>query len=134
VNITEPEQVEEPKKNTASKEKEINAPIGDVRKALTDANELARWFPLEARVTPRIGGKIFVSWGPAYEGEAEILAGEPEKKFAWRDSMGLVEWTLTLKLRNVARLVSPGKLVSEEYFIRNYGPETLFMSVDAKKR
>jgi activator of Hsp90 ATPase-like protein len=60
---------------------------------LTDASEVARWFPLEARVTPGLGGKVFVSWGPA-EGEAEIVAWEPSKKFSWKDPMGLVEWTL----------------------------------------
>lgn len=40
----------------------------------------------------------------------------------------------TLKLRNVTRLVSPGKLVSEEYFTKNDATETLFVTVDAKKR
>lgn len=45
-------------------------------------------------LTPGLGGKIFVSWGPACEGEAEILACEPGIKFAWKDPMELVEWTL----------------------------------------
>jgi hypothetical protein len=40
----------------------------------------------------------------------------------------------TVKLRNVTRLVSPGKLVSEEYFTAKDGPEALFVSVEAKKR
>jgi hypothetical protein len=40
----------------------------------------------------------------------------------------------TMKLRNVARLVGPGKLVSEEYFTAKDGPETLFVTVEAKKR
>ena len=35
---------------------ELNAPIEAVWKALTDGQELARWFPLEARVTPGKGG------------------------------------------------------------------------------
>jgi uncharacterized protein YndB with AHSA1/START domain len=93
--MSEPKPAAEPKKERRiEREIEINAPIEDVWKALTDSNELARWFPLEARVMPGLGGKIFVSWGPACEGEAEILAWEPGKKFAWKDPMGLVEWTL----------------------------------------
>src|SRR5271167_2300101 len=77
---------------THTQEAETNAPIGEVWKALADGNALARWFPLEARVTPGLGGKIFVSWGPAYEGEAEILGWEPGKslpgKTRWDSSNG----------------------------------------------
>lgn len=55
--MTEAKQAEETKKERRiEKEIEINAPLEDVWKALTDANELARWFPLEARVTPGPGG------------------------------------------------------------------------------
>jgi uncharacterized protein YndB with AHSA1/START domain len=50
--MTEPKQAEEPKKERrVEREVEINAPIGEVSKALTDAKGLARWFPREARVT-----------------------------------------------------------------------------------
>jgi hypothetical protein len=38
-----------------------------------------------------------------------------------------------LKLRNVTRLIGPGKLVSEEYFTAKDAPESLFVTVDAKK-
>jgi uncharacterized protein YndB with AHSA1/START domain len=58
--MTEPKPAEEAKKERrVEREIEINAVVEDVWKALTDANELARWFPLEARVTPGVGGKIF---------------------------------------------------------------------------
>jgi hypothetical protein len=40
----------------------------------------------------------------------------------------------TLKVRNVTRLISPGKLVSEQYFTAKDAPEALFVSVEAKKR
>lgn len=39
-----------------------------------------------------------------------------------------------LKLRNVTRIVSPGNLVSEEYFTSKDAPEALLVTVDAKKR
>jgi uncharacterized protein YndB with AHSA1/START domain len=41
---------------------EIKAPVEAVWKALTDAEELTRWFPQRASVTPGIGGKILLSW------------------------------------------------------------------------
>lgn len=40
---------------------------------------------------------------------------------------------VTLKLRNVTRVLNPGKLVSEEYFTAKDGPEALFVTVEAKK-
>jgi hypothetical protein len=45
-----------------------------------------------------------------------------------------VELGATVKLRNVTRLVSPGQLVSEEYFTTKDAPEVLLVSVEAKKR
>jgi uncharacterized protein YndB with AHSA1/START domain len=115
--MTEPKQGEEPKKERRlEREIEVNASIADVWKALTDANELARWFPLEARVTPGLGGKFFVSWGPDCEGEAEILAWEPEKKFAWKDPMGLVEWTLESRGgKTIVRLLQSGFLGNADW-------------------
>ncbi len=41
---------------------EIKAPVEAVWKALTDAEELTRWFPQQASVTPGVGGKILLSW------------------------------------------------------------------------
>jgi hypothetical protein len=40
----------------------------------------------------------------------------------------------TLKLRNVTRVVSPGKLVSEEYLATKDARESLLVTVEAKKR
>jgi len=115
--MTEPKQAEEPRKERRiEREIEIKAPLEDVWKALTDANELARWFSLEARVTPGLGGKIFVSWGPACEGEAEIVAWEPAKKFAWKDPMGLVEWTLESRVgKTIVHLLQSGFLGNADW-------------------
>ncbi|MGH9804259.1 MAG: SRPBCC family protein, partial [Candidatus Acidiferrales bacterium] len=59
---------------------EIDAPLDAVWKALTDGEELARWFPLAARVTPGPGGSIWMSWGSPWEGEAKIEIWEPERR------------------------------------------------------
>ena len=83
--MTEPKQSEEKKsEQRLEKEAVIDAPIENVWRALAEPTELTRWFPLEARVTPGPAGKIFVSWGPDCEGEAEIVTWEPEEKFAWK--------------------------------------------------
>ena len=91
------------------KEIEIAASVDDVWKALTDDHELSQWFSLEARVTGGVGGKIFLSWGPDCEGEAEIVAWEPGKKFAWQEPMALIEWTLESRGgKTLLRLVQSG--------------------------
>jgi uncharacterized protein YndB with AHSA1/START domain len=59
---------------------EIDAPSGEVWKALTDAKELVRWFPLEAEIEPRPGGRYWMSWGGEYEGESRIEIFEPERQ------------------------------------------------------
>jgi uncharacterized protein YndB with AHSA1/START domain len=65
------------------KEIEIAAPVEAVWKALTDAAELVRWFPLEARVETRVGGKFFISWGPQCEGEGQVHVCEVQRRFGW---------------------------------------------------
>jgi uncharacterized protein YndB with AHSA1/START domain len=54
---------------------QINVPVEAVWKALTDAQELMRWFPLDAKVEPGKGGSIWISWGPPYEGGCKIEIG-----------------------------------------------------------
>lgn len=68
---------------------ELQASREAVWKALTDAAELVRWFPLEARVEPGEGGSIFMSWGNAHAAESRIIAWEPMKRlvisWGWGD-------------------------------------------------
>ena len=53
---------------------EIEAPREAVWKALTEASELVRWFPLEAEVEPRVGGRYWISWRNEWQGEARCEA------------------------------------------------------------
>lgn len=55
----------------------IHAPAERVWQALTDARELERWFPLDARVQPGEGGSIWMSWRNEFAGEMEILVWDP---------------------------------------------------------
>lgn len=42
---------------------ELDGDVAAVWKALTDAEELKRWFPLDASVKPGPGGEVQLSWG-----------------------------------------------------------------------
>jgi len=95
---------------------ELNASVDEVWKALTDSKELANWFPLEARVTPGKGGKVFLSWGPDCEGESEILEWEPGKRLSGKDPFSLIEWTLEARGgKTILRLVQTGFLSGEDW-------------------
>ncbi|MFN0136768.1 MAG: SRPBCC family protein [Phycisphaerae bacterium] len=58
---------------------EIAAPVEAVWKALTDADELTRWFPLDARVKPGSGGSIWMSWRNEYQFDTPIEIWEENK-------------------------------------------------------
>ncbi|HEX4933375.1 MAG TPA: SRPBCC domain-containing protein [Gemmatimonadaceae bacterium] len=59
---------------------DIAAPLDHVWRALTDARELTRWFPLEARVEPGEGGSMYWGWGDGWAGESRIVAWEPNRR------------------------------------------------------
>ncbi len=56
---------------------DIDATPDEVWAALTEAEELMRWFPTEARVTPGKGGTMLWSWGHGEDWETRIDAWEP---------------------------------------------------------
>jgi len=56
---------------------DIDAPADAVWCALTDAEELVRWFPMEARVTPGEGGSMAWGWGEGWDWATRIDAWEP---------------------------------------------------------
>lgn len=59
---------------------DIAAPPDNVWRALTEAQELTRWFPLEARVVPGEGGSMYWGWGEGWAGESRITAWEPNRR------------------------------------------------------
>ncbi len=95
------------------KEVFINAPPPVVWKALTDAEELIRWFPVDARVQPGAGGSIWLSWGGGVEGEAPITAWEPNKRFEWTETRGAIKLAVDFRIEaksggTIVRLVNSG--------------------------
>ncbi|MCG8608542.1 SRPBCC domain-containing protein [bacterium] len=67
--------------NTRHVEKtvEIDVPVSDVWKALTDAEELKCWFPIDAEVEPGMGGKIRIAWRDEFEWVFHIETWDDEK-------------------------------------------------------
>ena len=59
---------------------DVAAPADAVWRALTEAEELTRWFPLEARVVPGEGGSMYWGWGDGWAGESKIAAWEPNRR------------------------------------------------------
>jgi uncharacterized protein YndB with AHSA1/START domain len=59
---------------------EIDAPIEAVWKAISEGEELTRWFVDKATVTPGVGGTISISWGGEEMSSGTIEAWEPNKK------------------------------------------------------
>ena|ERR1700730_9685455 len=107
--MTETKRVEEAKRERRlDKEIEIAAPVDEVWKALTESKELVKWFPLEARVTPGVAGKIFCPGGRAAKAKRKSSTGEPGRKFAWKENIALVEWTLEARGARTAEKKSGG--------------------------
>lgn len=65
---------------TITRTVEIAAPPEAVWAALTDPDELVRWFPLDARVRPGLHGSIWMSWRGEYEAEMPIRVWEPGRR------------------------------------------------------
>ena len=91
----------------------INAPVNVVWRALTEAEELKRWFPIDARVKPGPEGAIWLSWGDAMEAESPITAWEPNRRLQTTQTRGPVKLALDFHLetkggRTVVRLVHSG--------------------------
>lgn len=55
----------------------VNAAPEEVWEAIATGEGLVRWFPLEARVTPGVGGTLFTSWRNEYQWECPITIWEP---------------------------------------------------------
>ena len=91
---------------------EIDAPIEVVWKAISEGEELAKWFALDARVKPGVGGEVWLSW-PGMEGASPISVWEPGKRLQTREEHGpvlmTVDWHLEAKGgKTILRLVHSG--------------------------
>ncbi|MDQ3169394.1 MAG: SRPBCC domain-containing protein [Acidobacteriota bacterium] len=93
--------------------REIEAPVDEVWRALTEARSLEQWFAVEARVTPPPDRKLWLSWGDGSQGEGQIFHWEPNKHFSWGDEVGGVRMATDYFLEarganTVVRVVTSG--------------------------
>lgn len=59
-----------------------------VWQAITDAQDLVRWFPLDAKITPGAGGKWLVSWDGQWPWDTDIEIWEPNRHLRLVDRSG----------------------------------------------
>ena len=67
-------------KKTQTHEIEIRVPVEDAWRALTDPDELARWFAEEASIEPREGGAYQIGWEEGAVGRRRIAVWEPGRR------------------------------------------------------
>lgn len=65
---------------TVTMELDLEATLEDAWKALTDARELTRWFPLTALVEGRQGGAMVWDWGERFHWASRIDVWEPPRR------------------------------------------------------
>jgi len=63
---------------------ELDAPPGRVWRARAQGAEIAKGYALEARVSPGVGGTIFVSWGEGMGAESPIDVWDPPRRLRHR--------------------------------------------------
>lgn len=87
----------------------IDADAEAVWRALSEGEELKRWFPIDARVTPGVGGAVWLSWGEGADWEAPIRVWEPNRHLGTADP-------------------APSKL-AVDYYIESRGGQTVLRIV-----
>jgi uncharacterized protein YndB with AHSA1/START domain len=90
---------------------EIDAPVEAVWKAIAEGEELAKWFALDAKVTPGVGGEVWLSW-PGMEFGTPITVWEPQKRLQTQSQRG-------------------PQLVSVDYFLEARGGKTILRLVQS---
>jgi len=104
---------------------EIRAPTDAVWRALTDANELAKWFVEKARIEPREGGRYWREWDQGMAGEARIDAFEPERR------LRLSNPPAGSGADTVWQLTDEADLMIEEFILEDHGEMTVLRVVQS---
>jgi uncharacterized protein YndB with AHSA1/START domain len=100
------------KSRSYEKKFEVAAPVEAVWKALTDGEELTRWFCLNARCETGVGGKQTVDWGGGAEGTHVIVIWKPN------------EHLRTEALRQISGKSAPDQPYATDWFLEHKGGVT----------
>ncbi|HBS28968.1 MAG TPA: hypothetical protein DEB06_05860 [Phycisphaerales bacterium] len=88
----------------------VRATPEEVWEAIATAEGLVRWFPLEARVKPGVGGSLFTSWRNEYQWDCPITIWDPPARL--RNLWGSAE-------------TPEAELMGVDWFISREGNETV---------
>ncbi len=86
--------MDEPERRIVA-EVEVDAPPEQVWQALTEGEEIARWFSFAARAEKGEGGRVWVSWGEPWEGEQRIALWDPPHHLRWAEDANPEAWPPT---------------------------------------
>jgi uncharacterized protein YndB with AHSA1/START domain len=90
----------------------IKATPEEVWRAISEGEEIKRWFPLDSRVKPGVGGAIMFSFGEGMEWESPISVWEPNRHLRTGDpgpqEMAVDYYIETRGGETVLRLVHSG--------------------------
>lgn len=59
---------------------EVAAPADALWRAVSEAEELMRWFPQQAQVTPGVGGSIRIAWEGGWQSDSRIEIWDPPRR------------------------------------------------------
>jgi uncharacterized protein YndB with AHSA1/START domain len=102
---------------------EIDAPVGEVWKAITDASALSRWFAPKMTVEPGVGGFLLADWGPGIEWKTTIEVWEPNRHLRLVETRDRV-----MSASPVAESLEPCRLV-QDYYLEGAGGKTVLRLV-----
>lgn len=92
---------------------EIDAPIEDVWKALTEARKIERWFAPKMTVEAGAGGSVLANWGPG---------------LGWKNVIDVWEPNRHLRLTETRDHMGPCRLV-QDYYLEAEGGKTVLRLV-----
>jgi len=102
---------------------EIDAPVEDVWKALTDAKQIARWFAPQMTVEPGVGGFILADWGPGLEWKTVVEVWEPNRHLRTVETRDRV-----MTASPIEEPLEPCRLV-QDYYLEGVGGKTVLRLV-----
>jgi uncharacterized protein YndB with AHSA1/START domain len=102
---------------------EIDAPIEEVWKAITDATAISRWFAPKMTVEPGVGGFVLADWGPGLEWKTTIEVWEPNRHLRLVETRDRV-----MSASPVEESLEPCRLV-QDYYLESAGGKTVLRLV-----
>src|SRR5262249_61653105 len=102
---------------------EIDTPIEEVWKAITEASAMSRWFAPKMTVEPGVGGFVLADFGPGLEWKTTIEVWEPNRHLRLVETREQV-----ISASAVSEALEPCRLV-QDYYLEAAGGKTVLRLV-----